>query len=336
MVWAVANSNLALVKYWGKADEGAKHPAAASLSVTLDSLSTVARVEFSSRLDDDRVEGLPAGPAARVGAFLDRFRARFGVQPHATVSLTSNFPVAAGLASSASTFAALAKAAAAAAGLEVDDRELADVARSGSGSACRSIYGGFVEWRPEAGGSVVEPIAAKEHWDLRVLVAVTSERPKAVSSSEGMSRTAATSPYYRAWLESGALDLAEARAAIRDRSLERIGTVAERNCLRMHAAAMASVPPLVYWEPATLAVMREVCALRGRGVEAYFSIDAGPQVKVLCAPSAAAAVRAALVAVPGVLRVLESKPGDGARLLDRPPAWALPTAATSPLEASAG
>src|SRR2546422_250844 len=143
MVWAVANSNLALVKYWGKADEGAKHPAAASLSLTLDSLSTVARVEFSGR---------------------------------------------------------------------------------------------FVEWRPEAGGSVVEPIAAKEHWDLRVLVAVTSERPKAVSSSEGMRRTEATSPYYRAWLESGARDLAEARAAIRDRSLERIGTVAERNCLRMHAA----------------------------------------------------------------------------------------------------
>ena len=336
MVWAVANSNLALVKYWGKADEGAKHPAAASLSVTLDSLSTVARVEFSSRLDGNRVEGLPAAPTERVGAFLERFRARFGLQPHATVSLTSNFPVAAGLASSASTFAALAKAAAAAAGLEVDDRELADVARSGSGSACRSIYGGFVEWRPEAGGSVVEPIAAKEHWDLRVLVAVTSERPKAVSSSEGMRRTEATSPYYRAWLESGARDLAEARAAIRDRSLERIGTVAERNCLRMHAAAMASVPPLVYWEPATLAVMREVCALRGRGVEAYFSIDAGPQVKVLCAPSAAAAVGDALAAVPGVLRVLESKPGDGARLLDRPPAWALPTAATSPVEASAG
>ena len=111
MVWAVANSNLALVKYWGKADEGAKHPAAASLSLTLDSLSTVARVEFSNRLESDRVEGLPAGPTARVGAFLDRFRARFGLQPHATVSLTSNFPVAAGLASSASTFAALAKAA---------------------------------------------------------------------------------------------------------------------------------------------------------------------------------------------------------------------------------
>jgi len=337
MVWAVANSNLALVKYWGKADEGAKHPAAASLSVTLDSLSTVAEVEFSTRLTTDRIEGLPGGAAARVAAFLDRFRARFGLDRHAHVVLTSNFPVAAGLASSASTFAALAKAATAAADLEVDERELADVARLGSGSACRSIYGGFVEWRPEGSGSVVEPIASKEHWDLRILVAVTSERPKAVGSSEGMKRTAATSPYYRAWLESGSEDFAEARAAIRERALERIGTVAERNCLRMHAAAMAAAPPLVYWEPATVAVMRAVWALRERGTAAYFSIDAGPQVKVLCSPSAVAVVRAALGAVPGVLRILESRPGDGARQVDRPPAWALgPAAASSRAEVSAG
>ena len=208
MVWAVANSNLALVKYWGKADEGARHPAAASLSVTLDSLTTAAQIEFSPRLAEDRIEGLPAGPSARVEAFLGRFRARFGVQPRAHVSLISNFPVAAGLASSASTFAALAKAATAAAGIEIDDRELADVARLGSGSACRSIFGGFVEWRPEGGASVVEPIASKDHWPLRILVAVTSERPKAVGSSEGMRRTEATSPYYRAWLDSGAADLA--------------------------------------------------------------------------------------------------------------------------------
>jgi diphosphomevalonate decarboxylase len=337
MVWAVANSNLALVKYWGKADEGAKHPAAASLSVTLDGLCTVAEVELSDSLNEDRISGLPAGPAARVSAFLERFRSRFGVRRRARVSLRSNFPVAAGLASSASNFAALAKAATAAAGLELDDAELADLARVGSGSACRSIHGGFVEWRPEGGRSIVERIASKEHWALCILVAVTSERPKAVGSSEGMRRTEATSPYYRAWLDSGGRDLADARAAIRDRSLEQIGTVAERNCLRMHAAMMASVPPLLYWEPATVAVMREVWSLRERGTEAYFSIDAGPQVKVLCTPSAAPAVRAALASVPGVLRVLESRPGDGARLLDRPPSWAVaPTSESMRGEASAG
>ncbi|HUE40009.1 MAG TPA: diphosphomevalonate decarboxylase [Candidatus Binatia bacterium] len=336
MVWAVANSNLALVKYWGKSDEGAKQPAAASLSVTLDSLCTVAGVEFSDTVAEDSVEGLPGGPATRVAAFLEGFRSRFELRCRARVTLRSNFPVAAGLASSASNFAALTKAAAAAAGLDLDDDELADVARLGSGSACRSIHGGFVEWRPEDGRSVVERIASKEHWPLCILVAVTSERPKDVGSSEGMRRTAATSPYYRAWLDSGAEDFAEARQAILNRSLERLGIVAERNCLRMHAAALASVPPLLYWEPATVAVMREVKALRDRGTQAYFSIDAGPQVKVLCEPAMAPAVRAALGSVPGVLRVLESRPGGAARLLDSPPSWAVTRSPAPSAEASAG
>jgi len=336
MVWAVANSNLALVKYWGKSDEGAKQPAAASLSVTLDSLCTVAGVEFSDTVAEDRVEGLPGGAATRVAAFMDGFRSRFELRRRARVTLRSNFPVAAGLASSASSFAALTKAAAAAAGLDLDDDALAEVARLGSGSACRSIHGGFVEWRPEDGRSVVERIASKEHWPFCILVAVTSERPKDVGSSEGMRRTAATSPYYRAWLDSGAEDFVEARQAILNRSLERLGIVAERNCLRMHAAALASVPPLLYWEPATVAVMREVKALRDRGTQAYFSIDAGPQVKVLCEPAMAPAVRAALGSVPGVLRVLESRPGGAARLLDSPPSWAVTRSPAPSAEASAG
>jgi diphosphomevalonate decarboxylase len=333
MAWAVANSNLALVKYWGKADESAKHPASASLSVTLDSISTAADVVFSPELSSDRVEGLPPAAESKVKRFFESFRAKFGVRGYATIFLASNFPIAAGLASSASTFAALSKAAAAAAALTLGDAELAEIARSGSGSACRSIYGGFVEWRPEGGRSVVEPIAAKEHWPLRILVAVTSEKPKTVGSSEGMRRTVATSPYYPAWLRSGADDLAEVRAAIRARDLSRLGTAAERNCLRMHAAAMASVPPLVYWEPATLGAMRRVWELRARGVEAYFSIDAGPQVKVLCEANDAETVKAAMVAVPGVIRVLSSQPGDGPRIVDRPPPWALAGSRSMPRQA---
>jgi diphosphomevalonate decarboxylase len=322
MVWAVANSNVALVKYWGKADEGAMHPAAPSLSVTLDSLSTAASIELFEDSHDDRVEGLPPPAAAKVRGFLSSFRARFGVRARARVEVASNFPVAAGLASSASTFAALAKGLSEAAGLQLENGALAELARMGSGSACRSVYGGFVEWRPEGGRSVVEPIAPKEHWRLRVLVAVTSERPKAIGSSAGMRRTAATSPYYRSWIESGAADLAEVRAGVLERSLSRVGPAAERNCLRMHAAAMAAVPPLVYWEPATLAVMRRVWELRERGVEAYFSIDAGPQVKVLCEDGSAGAVESAIAAVPGVLRVLAAEPGDGPRIVRQAPAWA--------------
>ena len=321
MVWAVANSNLALVKYWGKADPAAHHPASGSISVTLDGLSTAASVSFEPGLAEDEIDGLPVGPAARVGDFVAGFRARFGIDRHARVSVASNFPVAAGLASSASTFAALAKASLAAAGIESGDAELASLARSGSGSACRSIFGGFVEWRPEEGGSTVVPLAAKEHWPLAILVAVTSEQPKAVGSREGMARTAATSPYYRAWLEASAADLGAVRAAIRARNLARLGPVAERNCLRMHAAAMAADPPILYWEPATVAVMRRVFDLRRSGVEAYFSIDAGPQVKVLCEADAASRVQAALAEAPGVIRVLGSRPGDAAMIVAEPPLW---------------
>jgi diphosphomevalonate decarboxylase len=327
MVWVVANSNLALVKYWGKTDEGAKHPAGPSLSVTLNSLSTVASVELSDDAREDHVAGLPSSAVARVQAFLAEFRARFGMHKHARVSIASNFPVAAGLASSASTFAALAKGLSSAAGLGLEGQALADLARLGSGSACRSVYGGFVEWRPQGEGSVVEPVAAKDHWRLSILVAVTSERPKAIGSSAGMRRTAATSPYYRAWIESGPADLEEVRAGIRERSLSRVGAAAERNCMCMHAAAMAAVPPLLYWEPATLAVMRCVWELRERGVEAYFSIDAGPQVKVLCERALAGTVEAALAAVPGVLRVLSAEPGDAPRIVRDPPVWAARPAA---------
>jgi len=324
MNWALANSNLALVKYWGKTDEVAKHPAGPSLSVTLDGLSTVAGVEWVDGLADDEIGGLPEAPARKVRSFLEALRLRLATTARARVSLASNFPVAAGLASSASTFAALAKSAIVAAGRDVSDSELAELARLGSGSACRSIFGGFVEWRPDAGTSVVAPIAPKEHWPLAILVAVTSERAKAVGSSEGMRRTVATSPFYRAWIESGPADFQTARRAIEARDLNALGAVAERNCMRMHAAALAADPPLLYWEPATLAVMRRVWDLRASGTEAYFSIDAGPQVKVLCEPRVAEGVQAALGAVPGVLRVLVSRPGDGARTIDTPPAWAAP------------
>jgi diphosphomevalonate decarboxylase len=321
MIWAIANANLALVKYWGKADEAARHPAAASLSVTLEGLSTVAGIELSDGLGEDEILDLPAAPAAKVRGFLEAFRSRYGLNRRARVRLASNFPVAAGLASSASTFAALATAALAASGRVADPLEAAEVARLGSGSACRSVHGGFVAWWPQDGTSVVERVASADHWPLSILVAVSSETPKAVGSSEGMARTAATSPYYRAWIESGPADFAAARDAIRRRDLAQLGRTAERNCLRMHAAILASEPPLLYWEPATLAVMRRVWELRERGTPAYFSIDAGPQVKVICQPGARESVKAALARVPGVLRVLESRPGAAPALLDAPPAW---------------
>lgn len=321
MIWATANSNLALVKYWGKAPGGANQAASASLSVTLDGLSTLVGIT-SSRDGRDVVEWIPPGPTEAVTRYVTDSRSRLGIADPVSVVMTSNFPVAAGLASSASAYAALAFALAALSPARRSAGEIAALARRGSGSACRSLFGGFVEWHPGAEDDAVLPIAAADHWPLAILVAVTREAPKAVGSREGMLRTAATSPYYPAWLASSAADLAAARAALAARDLAALGPVIERNALRMHAAAIAADPPLLYWEPPTIAVMHEVGRLRARGLPAWFSIDAGPQVKVLCEPEHRDEVAAALAATPGVVRVIRSRPGGPPELLDAPPAWA--------------
>ncbi len=227
---------------------------------------------------------------------------------------------AAGLASSASGFAALALAAARAAGLALAPAELSELARLGSGSAARSIFGGFVEMargaRADGSDAVAHPLETGVGWDVRLVVAITAAGEKAIGSTAAMRRTAETSPYYEPWVRSVDGDLAAARAAIAARDLAALGAVAERSALRMHASAFAADPPIVYWNPATLAAMASVRLLRERGTPAFFTIDAGPHVKVLCDARDAEAVAAALAGTDGVLRTLIAAPGPGARVLE--------------------
>jgi len=319
---ARANVNVALVKYWGKRDTALNLPATGSISLTLDGLGAEAAVAFGGGGEADRlvIDGVDAsgGEATRLTRFLDVVRAAAGRRERATVAMRGTVPRGIGLASSAAAFAALALAASRAAGLALDPPGLSALARRGSGSAARSIFGGFVEWhrgeRADGVDSFAEPLAPVDHWDVRTVVAVTSTAPKAVSSRDGMLRTAA-SPFYPAWVAGAEADLAEARAAIRARDLEALGLVAEHSALKMHAAALAARPPLVYWRPATVECIHRVWALRAEGVAAFFTIDAGPQVKVLCAPAEAQRVAAALEAVPGVERIITCGPGRGAELI---------------------
>lgn len=320
---AVAHPNVALVKYWGKRDAALNLPAVGSISVTLAGLSTVTSVRFDAALQGDELSigGLPDEVALeRVSAFLDLVRANAGLDLRARVESRNDFPTGAGLASSASAFAALALAATRAAGLEMSRRDLSVLARQGSGSASRSLFGGLVEWRrgERADGldSFAEQLLPEGAWPLAVLVAVTSRAPKSVGSTDGMELTRLTSPYWAAWVEGAPAALAAMREAVAARDLVRVGELAEHSCLAMHAVAMAARPGLVYWNAATVAVMHAVRELRREGVQAYFSIDAGPQVKVLAAPGDADRVRDALGAVPGVERVIDSGPGPGARLVD--------------------
>jgi diphosphomevalonate decarboxylase len=321
-VTAVAGTNIALVKYWGKRDVALNLPAAGSLSLTLDRLGTRTTVVFDDG-DRDRLVlgGAPADSAAtaRVSAFLDRVRARAEIARRALVTTDNSVPTAAGLASSASGFAALALAATRAAGLELPAPELSALARIGSGSAARSIFGGFVEMargeRADGSDAIARPLPEGDGWDVRLVVAITASGPKAIGSTAAMTHTARTSPFYGAWIAAVPGDLAAARAAIAARHLPSLGAVAERSALRMHAAAMAADPAVIYWNAATLAAIDCVHTLRAQGMSVFFTIDAGPHVKALCRAADADAVAAALRAVPGVNDCLIAAPGPGARVV---------------------
>jgi diphosphomevalonate decarboxylase len=320
-VTARSNVNVALVKYWGKRDPELNLPATGSISLTLDGLSVDAEVEFvDDGTDLVTIDGEPAQGVERdrVVRFLDLVRAQARRSEAARVETRSRVPRGAGLASSAAAFAALALAGSRAAGLRLEPPALSALARRGSGSAARSIFGGFVEWRrgerADGSDSVAEALLAPADWDLRIVVAITSGAPKAISSREGMAR-AATSPFYPAWVDGVEGDLAAARAAIRARDLEALGHLAEHSALAMHAVGLAARPPLLYWRGATVECVHRVWTLRADGVPAFVTIDAGPQVKVLCEPSDAVRVAEALVAVPGVERIVTCAPGDGAAVV---------------------
>ncbi len=316
-----ARANIALIKYWGKADPDLNTPAVGSISVTLDSLWSDTEVEFDARLTSDTLvldgDSRPE-PLERVSRCLDLLRERAGVKTYARVISDNNFPTGAGLASSASGFAALSAAAADALQLDLSPRELSIVARQGSGSAARSVFGGYVEMHAgtaaDGRDSFAEPLLAAAAWPLQVVIAITERGEKAVGSRAGMNRSALTSPYYSAWIATSESDLRAGRQAILAHDFDALAEIAEHSCLKMHAAAMASRPPLVYWNPATLDCMQAVQALRATGLPVFFTIDAGPQLKAICEPSAGPAVVGALRELSGVADVIVSGLGPGVEI----------------------
>ncbi len=318
---ARAGANFALVKYWGKADARLNVPAVGSISITLDALFTDTTVELAPGAAGDELilDGKRRDEdGAKISACVDLLRREAAVDTRVRVTSRNNFPTGAGLASSASGFAALVRAAEAAFGLELTPRERSVFARFGSGSAARSIFGGFVEMHAgtaaDGHDSFAEPLLDAREWPLEVVIAVTAKGEKEIGSRTGMTRSATSSPYYAAWVAGQPPDLAAARAAIRARDFAALADGAEHNCLKMHAAALAARPPLVYWNGATVECLHAVRKLRSGGVPVFFTIDAGPQLKAVCERGARASVEAALRGVPGVLDVLTSALGPGAEL----------------------
>ncbi len=320
---AIAHPNIALIKYWGKRDVPLNLPAAGSISLTLAGMETRTTVRFDPTLTVDSVsldgKDVTGKGAAKISTFLDRVRAKADITTRAHVESANDFPTAAGLASSASGFAALALAATRAAGLELDTPELSVLSRLGSGSAARSVIDGWAQMHPgqadDGDDAFATQIAGSDHWDLRCVVAVCARGPKEIGSTEAMNLTLDTSPYYAAWIEDVTRNLEPAREAILARDFDRLAQLAEASCLRMHACALAADPGILYWQPATMAIMRRVRALRSAGESVFFTIDAGPHVKVFCPADREAAVLAALGEEPSVERLLVSRPGGAARLI---------------------
>lgn len=315
---AVAHSNIALAKYWGKADAVRNLTAVPSLSLTLAALRTVTSVSFELELEADELrlagERVSGRPLLRVTKLLDSVRAQVGLTTRARVESVNDFPTAAGLASSASGFAALAMAAVRAAGLELSLAEVSSLARAASASAARSVFGGYVSLGARAESA--ERVLEAAEFPLEMLVAVTVAGEKETASTDGMGHTQDTSPYYAAWVSAAPAVFEEVRAALLAKDFAALGPAVEHSALAMHASMMAARPALIYFAPATLRVMEHVRAFRKRGGRAYFTMDAGPHVKVLVEPQAAAELQSELSRLEGVTNVLRSAAGPDAYWVD--------------------
>ncbi len=295
-------------------------PVNGSISMNLDGLFTRTTVSFQPSLPFDELVingGEVTGKGLdRVSVMLDWVRERAGFDHHAEVISENNFPSGAGIASSASAFAALALAAARAAGLDLSEAELSRLARRGSGSACRSIPGGFVEWQMGTGDSdsYAFSIAPPEHWSLADCVAIVHAAHKKTGSTEGHA-LAGTSPLQAARVADAPRRLELCRSAIRARDFDALAAVIELDSDMMHAVMMTSSPPLSYWRPATLAVMQAVREWRAQGLAVAYTIDAGPNVHVICNGGQAEAVEKRLSEVAGVGKVLRARVGGGAEIV---------------------
>ena len=317
---ALAHANIAFIKYWGNRDEDLRLPANGSISMNLGDLDTRTQVTFDPDLKADTLtlNGLPQDGLGleRVRLFLTQVRTLSGIEHFAAVVSENNFPMGAGIASSASAFAALSLAASAAVGLDLEERALSRLARAGSGSASRSIPAGFVEWQKGTGAedSYAFSIAPPHHWDLVDCIAIVSAEHKTTGSTQGHA-LASTSPLQQTRVDGAPRRLEKCRAAIQKRDFAAFAEVVELDSNLMHAVMMTSNPPILYWQPPTIAIMHAVQRWRNQGTPVCYTIDAGPNVHVLTRQPYAPEIERNLRQIPGVKDVLVAAPGGAARVL---------------------
>ncbi len=325
---AVANANIALVKYWGKRNKELMLPTNNSISMTTEGLNTHTTIEFNKKYKEDvfilNEHEFKKGSEEYdeyISLFLNLVRqiAKTGLK--AKIVSKNNFPTAAGLASSAAGFSALAVAVNDALNLGLDKRQLSMLARRGSGSATRSIFGGFVEWKKgekeDGSDSFAEQIAAPDYFpEFRMIACVTSKKKKKIKSRAGMDQTMQTSPMYKAWLETVDEDILAVRRGIMQKDFTLIGKTAEENCLKMHATMITTKPGIVYWNAGTMNVLHSIMEWRSDGLECYFTMDAGPQVKIICLEKNVNEIENKLRELNDIERVIVASPGKDAATTD--------------------
>ncbi len=317
---AQAPANIAFIKYWGNRDQALNVPQNSSLSMNLAGLYAETTVIWIDEASEDRLAlngDTTMGEAlARVSAHLDVLRQRIGFRHRADVISSNNFPMGAGIASSAAAFAALTVAGAAAAGIDLSERELTTLARIGSGSASRSVPSGFVEWH--AGNShessYAESIAAPDHWQLIDVIAVVSGVHKAVGSKMGH-RSADTSDLQAARVSGADVRLENCRRAIVERDFAAFARVVEHDSNLMHAVMMTSRPPLFYWLPPTLTIMEQVRGWRAEGLNVCYTLDAGANVHCICTADTADIVRNRLMEMSDIIDIRSASVGEGSRCI---------------------
>ncbi len=315
-ITARSHPNIAVIKYWGKRDTALNLPAVPSVSLTLSRFHSTTTVTWGVQQDTFTLNESVQSPkeSQKVFNFLDLVDPE---RPPCSVISTNNFPTAAGLASSASAFSALAMAASTAAGQNRSTVELSALARQGSGSASRSFWDGWVEWKmgtqPDGLDSHGKQIASADHWDIRMVMAVVSSDRKPISSRAGMLDTQRTSPMYKAWCETAQQDVDIAKAAILNKDLETLGAQMEHSTLKMFSTMFTTQPSIRYWKPQTLAVVEAVEKLRNSGTPCWYTMDAGPNVKILCASEFADKIADTINPLVSATHILE--PGNGTHLL---------------------
>ncbi|MBI2020596.1 diphosphomevalonate decarboxylase [Candidatus Daviesbacteria bacterium] len=325
---AIAPSNIAFVKYWGKKDEILRLPLHGSISMTLSNLLTTTTVEFSSDFKKDQVTLLTSEVRAglrqdhtsevsadRVIKHLDRIKKMANINLKAKVVSNNNFPIGTGLSSSASGFAALTLAATKAAGLNLSERELSIVARQGAGSACRSIPGGFVEWLDgnTSESSYAKQIFPPNHWKIADVVAIVSEGKKEVPTSIGQ-KTAQTSPFMKLRLSRMKGKNRKVKELIKNRDFKGLGELTEQEALELHTIMLTQYPPLIYWTPGTLKIMKLTSHWRKEGLPVYFTINTGQDIHLIVEQKNVSKLKSKLKQIKEVKNIIVNFPGEGTRL----------------------